>query len=79
MENAGEALLAAEEALQEASDLEKPGQGKPEAAADLVVSDLVIPRIDGKRFLDRLRQVMPGLQGMLLTEYTAEQLGKKGL
>ncbi|WP_321473744.1 ATP-binding protein [uncultured Paludibaculum sp.] len=46
---------------------------------DLVVSDVIMPGIDGHEAARRLRAIEPGLKIMFVTGYSAEALGLRGL
>ncbi len=73
LENAGEAVLLADGAGRRG--------GEAEAAPDLIIADLAMPRIDGRIFLDRLRSgsLGTGVKGLLITEYSPRQLQSRDL
>ncbi len=67
---AGWRVLAAEDGESALARAEaEPG------ALDLVISDVIMPGMDGAALLERLREARPGLPAILVSGYAAEALG----
>jgi PAS domain S-box-containing protein len=62
--NAGEAVLICEER---------------QDPIHLLVSDVVMPRLNGRRLAERLRKTMPTLKVLFMSGYTADALGGHGV
>jgi two-component system, cell cycle sensor histidine kinase and response regulator CckA len=63
-ESAGEALLVCEQ---------------HEATIDLVVTDVVMPRMSGPQLARRLRSIRPGMRVLYMSGYSGEAIGKHGV
>ncbi|MDZ4164141.1 MAG: PAS domain-containing protein [Smithellaceae bacterium] len=50
-----------------------------QAAVQLLLLDVVMPRLNGKEAYDAIRQIRPGIRTIFLSGYTANILRKKGI
>ncbi|MEZ4599249.1 MAG: PAS domain S-box protein [Syntrophotaleaceae bacterium] len=49
------------------------------ADISLVLSDVVMPRKNGREMLDEIKKLKPGIQGVFISGYTAETMQRKGM
>jgi len=53
--------------------------GRREQAIDLVISDVVMPRMDGPTLIARLREARPGLKALLMSGYAGDTIQQRGV
>jgi len=46
---------------------------------DLVISDIIMPKKNGKEMYQELQQIRPGIKALFTSGYTADSLNKKGI
>jgi two-component system cell cycle sensor histidine kinase/response regulator CckA len=58
------------EAIRRAADCRHP--------IELLITDIVMPEMNGKDLADQIRKIMPGLKCLFMSGYSAELIGPKG-
>jgi PAS domain S-box-containing protein len=53
--------------------------GADHGSFDLVLSDVVMPRMGGREFADRLARIRPGLPVLFMSGYTNDEIMRRGL
>ncbi len=74
LESAGYTVIAAadgEHAIELAKHQEKP--------IDMLITDVIMPGMDGKRLADTLRSTHPGLRSLFVSGYTADVIAHHGV
>ncbi|NTV13674.1 MAG: PAS domain S-box protein [Desulfobulbaceae bacterium] len=51
----------------------------PEGGIDLLVTDVVMPEMNGKQLAARLRELLPGLKCLFMSGYTADAIARQGV
>ena len=74
LDEAGYKVVEAEDPEQALAELERSS-----TAFDLVLTDVVTPRMSGVELRDRLRESHPGLRVLFMSGYTEEIVGSHGL
>jgi YesN/AraC family two-component response regulator len=46
---------------------------------DLVLTDVIMPRMNGRELYERLRQIQPGVRVLYMSGYPAEVIAEQGL
>jgi CheY-like chemotaxis protein len=74
LESEGYTVLAAADG-QEALELIQQSLGR----LDLVITDVAIPRMNGRELAEELRRVRPGLPVLFISGYTDDEMVRRGL
>lgn len=51
----------------------------PELAFDLVISDVIMPEMNGKELYERIKEIRPGINVLFISGYSADIIGVQGL
>jgi two-component system cell cycle sensor histidine kinase/response regulator CckA len=46
---------------------------------DLVISDVIMPEMDGKAMMDRIKEIRPGIRVLFMSGYSADHVSEKGV
>jgi len=52
---------------------------EPGAEVDMVITDVIMPKIDGKAFCDAIRKILPDMRVLFMSGYTKEILAERGI
>jgi CheY-like chemotaxis protein len=54
-------------------------QGKDAPAIDLLLTDVILPGINGRELADRVRSEMPAIKVVFMSGYAGDALGRRGV
>ncbi|HET9274537.1 MAG TPA: response regulator, partial [Gemmatimonadales bacterium] len=52
---------------------------KPASDVDLVVSDIVMPRMNGRELAEKIRERHPGMPVLFMSGYSGDEIRQRGL